>query len=68
MFIDKLNTYKNGYNATKGGDGTILFNYKEILTLYESGLSMIQVASKIQCCVDTISKVLHLYNVEIRNN
>ena len=47
MFIDKLNTYKNGYNATKGGDGTVLFNYKEILTLYESGLSIIQVASKI---------------------
>lgn len=68
MFIDTLNTYKNGYNATKGGDGTILFDYKEILALYESGLSIIQVASKIQCCVDTISKVLHLYNVEIRNN
>nr|DAU59198.1 MAG TPA: intron associated endonuclease [Crassvirales sp.] len=27
LFIDKLDTYKNGYNATKGGDGSILFDY-----------------------------------------
>ena len=29
---------------------------------------MKEVAAKIQCCTDTVSKVLHLYNVEIRNN
>ena len=29
---------------------------------------MKEVAAKIQCCRDTVSKVLHLYNVEIRND
>ena len=68
LFIEQLNTYNNGYNATKGGDGSILFDYKEIVRLYQEGLNMKEVAAKIQCCRDTVSKVLHLYNVEIRND
>lgn len=32
-WIDKLDTYNNGYNATFGGDGKILYDYKKILTL-----------------------------------
>jgi len=44
QFIDKLDTYSNGYNATKGGDGTILFDYKEMISLYENGLSMVEVS------------------------
>ena len=66
MFIEKLNTYgHNGYNATKGGDGSILFDYNEIINLYRQGKSMIEVASIIHCCVDTVSKVVHLYNLPI---
>lgn len=67
LFIEQLNTYNNGYNATKGGDGSILFDYKEIVRLYQEGLDIKEVASKIQCCKDTVSNVLHLYNVKIRN-
>lgn len=29
QFIDKLDTYSNGYNATKGGDGTVLLIIKK---------------------------------------
>ena len=66
MFIEKLNTYgHNGYNATKGGDGSILFDYNEIVKLYKEGKSMVEVASIIHCCVDTVSKVVHLYNLPI---
>lgn len=68
LFIETLNTYNNGYNATKGGDGSILFDYKEIVRLYQEGLNINEVASKMQCCKDTVSKVLHLYNIEIRTN
>lgn len=63
QFIDKLNTYSNGYNATKGGDGTVLFDYKEIISLYESGLSMVEVSREMQCSVDTVSKVINLNNI-----
>jgi hypothetical protein len=66
MFIEKLQTYgKKGYNATKGGDGSILFDYNEIVNLYKQGKSMIEVASITHCCTKTVSKVIHLYNLPI---
>lgn len=64
LFIEKFDTYHNGYNATKGGDGKILFDYKEIVELYRSGLNIRQVASKVKCCVDTVRKVLDTYNIK----
>lgn len=65
QYIEKYNTYSKGYNATKGGDGAILFDYNLILKLYQEGLSMIEVASKVGCCTDTVSKVIHINNVPI---
>lgn len=39
-YIKKFNTYGHtGYNATKGGDGSILYDYKKIIELYNSGLN-----------------------------
>lgn len=64
LFIEKLNTYHNGYNATKGGDGSILFDYKQIIELYQSGLTIKQVSAQVQCCIDTVRKVLNLYNID----
>lgn len=65
LFIEKLDTYHNGYNATKGGDGSILFDYKEIVKLYQEGKSMTEVASLVHCCIDTVSKVIHMYKIPI---
>ena len=65
QYIEKYNTYSKGYNATKGGDGAILFDYNLILKLYQEGLSMVEVASKVGCCTDTVSKIIHINNVPI---
>ncbi len=66
-YINELNTYgHNGYNATKGGDGAVLYNYKEILKLYNSGLNMKQIAEQLHCCVDTVSKVIN--NIQIKKH
>lgn len=65
LFIEKLDTYHNGYNATKGGDGSILFDYKEIINLYQQNKSMIEVARLVGCCTDTVSKVIHMYNIPL---
>ncbi len=43
QYIEKLNTYHTGYNVTKGGDGKILFDYKEIVSLYKTGISMARI-------------------------
>lgn len=55
-WINELNTY--GHNASKGDDGKILYDYNEIIDLYNMGYSQKQVAEKIGCCDDTISKIL----------
>ena len=60
QYIEKLNTYHTGYNVTKGGDGKILFDYNEIISLYKTGISMVEVAAKIGCSVDTVSRVVHI--------
>lgn len=66
LYIDKLNTYHNGYNATKGGDGKPLFDYKQILEVYLQKQSVLQTAQKVGCCVDTVRNVLHTYKIPTR--
>ncbi len=57
-WINYFNSYKNGYNATFGGDGKILFNYEEIVNLYKNGLLQKEIAKQINCSEDTVFKVL----------
>ena len=69
MYIEKLQTYgHNGYNATKGGDGTILFDYDKIIETYSLGGTMTECAAKMHCSVDTVKKVLTINNIPIRHN
>ena len=69
MYIEKLQTYgRNGYNATKGGDGTILFDYDKIIETYALGGTMTECAAKMHCSVDTVKKVLTINNIPIRHN
>ena len=69
MYIEKLQTYgRNGYNATKGGDGSILFDYDKIIKTYALGGTMTECAAKMHCSVDTVKKVLTINNIPIRHN
>ena len=61
-WINELQTY--GRNATKGGDGTILYDHNEIVELYNLGYSTRQIASKLNCDISTIQKVLKASNLE----
>lgn len=66
-YIKKLNTYgKFGYNATRGGDGALLYNPDEILTLYNSGLDCVEVSKIIKCSPDTVYKILQENKIKIR--
>lgn len=62
-WIEKLNTFKDGYNATLGGDGSILFDYQLIVDTYNDLKSVAKTSEKIGCCVETTRKVLHLYKI-----
>ena len=65
FWIEKLNTYNFGYNATLGGDGSILFDYDKIEEVYRKGGSLKQTADEIGCCADTVAKVIHSRNIPI---
>lgn len=66
LYISKLDTCKNGYNATKGGDGKILFDYEKILECYKQGGTIAETASKMKCSTDTVKKVLTIYDYPVR--
>ena len=66
-WIQELGTYgSKGYNATKGGDGIVLYDHNEILELYNLGYSTIQVSKKIGCDITWVDKVLKAHNIKPR--
>ena len=68
-WIKELETYgSKGYNASKGGDGTILYDYKEIIQLANLGYTSDQIERKIGCCKSTIYKVLKSHNCKLRKS
>lgn len=67
FWIQELKSYgSSGYNATKGGDGKILYDYNEIIELYNLGYNCNQVSEKIGCCHDIVQKVLKTHNITVR--
>ena len=68
-WINELETYgSKGYNASKGGDGKLLYDHNEIIELAGLGYTSTQISEKIGCCKDTIYKVLKSNNVKLRNS
>ena len=57
-WIGYYNSYKNGYNATLGGDGKILYDYDLIVQLYQNGLTGKEIANQLVCDIDTVHKAL----------
>lgn len=64
-WIEKLDTYHNGYNATYGGDGKNYINYQQVIKLYQEGRTQKEVAKLIGCCPDTVHYILKQNNCEI---
>lgn len=68
-WIQELQTYgRNGYNATKGGDGKILYDYNEILELIQLGYSYQQVCDKVNCSKDVVYKVCRSHGIKGRSD
>lgn len=69
-WIGFYDTYINGYNATLGGDGKILYDYDLIAELIPQYQTYAEVAQIIGCCVDVVQLVAKKYNIshQPRNN
>lgn len=63
-WIGVYDTYNNGYNATLGGDGSILYDYDLIAELITPDRTFAEVAQLVGCCVDVVSLVAKKYNIK----
>ena len=66
-WIQELNTYgKDGYNASKGGDGKILYDHNEMIELARLGYTRRQISKKLGCHEDTVGKILKAHGIKTR--
>lgn len=57
-WIEKLQTFKNGYNATIGGDGKHYLDYDLICETYLEVKNLKETAKICGCCTDSVSNIL----------
>lgn len=62
-WIEKLESFTKGYNATYGGDGKHYANDEEILKLYSSGKTCVEIKRLLGYDMFTIRKVLNNNNI-----
>lgn len=62
-WIEYYNSYEKGYNETRGGDGIIKYDYKQIYQLWLSGLNCKEIANELKCDDSVITRALASYNL-----
>lgn len=67
-WIKKLDTYHNGYNATVGGEGTILYESECFAEDFKNGMLAKDIATKYQCDRDTVTRHLKAMGINTRTN
>lgn len=70
-FIEKYDSYYNGYNSTKGGDGRVInkeYDEKDIIERYLKGESSTSIAKSYNVHGATIQRLLKKHGIELRQN
>ena len=62
-WIEYFSSFKNGYNATQGGDGKSYLDYELIIATYKKCGSQEKTAELCNCCRDSVSRIVKMYNV-----
>lgn len=65
-WIEKKGTFKNGYNATIGGDGKKYLDYDVLIAAYKKLQSLKQVSKIYNCDPGYLSKILKENNIEVQ--
>lgn len=63
-WIEYFGSFKDGYNATVGGDGKPYLDYELIYKTYIKTKSIKETAKIIPCSPESVSKVLSIYNID----
>lgn len=64
-WIERLRSFKDGYNATIGGDGKKYLDYDLIISTYKQVKNIAKTAKICQCDKSSVNKILKEYKVEI---
>ena len=64
-WIEQKRSFKNGYNATMGGDGKKYIDYDLVIATYKEVKNMSEVARRLNISTDSVSLILKNANVEI---
>lgn len=62
-WIAQYDSYYNGYNGTKGGDGKAYLDYDLIYKLFQEGKSIKEISQILQCDSGQVSKILTNFGV-----
>ena len=64
-WIEYFGTFKNGYNATVGGDGKHYLDYDLICETYKQVQNAVKTAEICNCCVDSVRNILKERNITL---
>ena len=64
-WIEHYGSFKNGYNATLGGDGNRYFDYDIIIATYQELKSISDTAKQLHIDTQTISRILQSRDIHI---
>lgn len=62
-WVNYYDSYNNGYNATRGGDGALLYDYEWIWDLWEAGLKIKEISKEVRCNDFVVRTVLTLHGI-----
>lgn len=65
FWIEYFGTFKCGYNATLGGDGTRYIDYDIVVATYNELQNTQQVANKLNISADSVRNILKLKKIDI---
>ena len=57
--------YEEGYNATRGGEGTVLYDYSKIEFLLKENTPTKEICEQVGCCKDVVYKVAKNCNISL---
>lgn len=64
-WIEQYRSFKNGYNATKGGDGKAYIDYDLVIATYLELKNISATALKLHIHQDSVSNILRMNDIEI---
>lgn len=64
-WIEEYHSFSNGYNATLGGDGKILYDYNLIIELLKQKYTTPDICNIIGCCSDLVHDIAKANNIPL---